>query len=290
LPLYKFLFQLLYVFYVWAPKSLLQMTAGLALCFFGGRYLLVLAALEAWNNTGGKDTMNNLKIVYEEGSRIFKDTSPPTEFVAPGEAMQLATLTALKSVKDPKRLEAAVGGLWSSYLAVIATLRMQFARTVALALGIADNIKKPLTKAVEPSLAHVTGPDLKQWISTGVNVVVNSIAVFFAWKVQEVISAYYSGLRGGRLFALGLFDLINENGLVSKAPERVQKCFDADNSFLDEVLGWALAAAGIYVQFTSGFDVIPFPVDIVFYPLDILEWLLRYQVTFGGAATTGHAG
>ena len=57
-----------------------------------------------------------------------------------------------------------------------------------------------------------------------------------------------------------------------------------------QAIGWAVAAAGIYVQFTSGFDVIPFPVDIVFYPLDAIEWVLRYQVTFAGAGATGHNG
>jgi len=156
-PLYKFLFQAIYIFYKWAPKCLLQMAIGLSLCFFGGQYLMVLAAIEAWNNTGGKDTMNNLKIVFEEGQAMLKNQRAPTSFVPPGEALQQSTIVALKSVKDPKRLEVAVGGLWSSYLAVIATLRMQFARTVALALGIADNIKKPLTKAITPALEHLTG-------------------------------------------------------------------------------------------------------------------------------------
>ena len=142
-PLYKFLFQALYLFYAWAPKSLIQMVCGLSLCFFGGQYLMVLAAIEAWNNTGGKDTMNNLKIVYEEvrawtegcraqrahqersshvisrcatttlqGTKMLTAQPRNSEFVPPGEAMQKAMLVSLKSVKEPRRLEAAVGGLW----------------------------------------------------------------------------------------------------------------------------------------------------------------------------------
>ena len=45
---------------------------------------------------------------------------------------------------------------------MLAVLKMKFARTVALALGIADNIKKPLTKLATPALSHATGPDLEQ--------------------------------------------------------------------------------------------------------------------------------
>ena len=204
--------------------------------------------------------------------------------------LQTSVLTSLKSVKEPKRLEAAVGGLWSSYLAVLAVLKMEFARTIALALGIADNIKKPLAKVAAPALGHLTGPDLQQWSTTIINTGVNSVALIFAWKIQELISAYYSGLRGGRMFALGLFALINENGVDKKMPPWLAKCFDADNSYLDEALGWALAAVGIYVQVSSGFHIIPFPVDVIFYPFYGLEWLLRYQVTFGVAAPVGHSG
>ncbi|KAL1520765.1 hypothetical protein AB1Y20_022331 [Prymnesium parvum] len=291
-PLYKFLFQAIYFFYTWAPKSLVKMVAGISLCFFGGQYLMSLAALEAWNNTGGKQTMENLKIVYEEARKMIEAQHPrlfQRSFIPPQEMVQGAVISSLKSVKDPRRLEMAIGGLWSSYLAVIATLKMQFARTIALALGIADNIKKPLTKVVSPPMKHLLGPDLEQWISTIVNSVVNIAALIFAWKVQEVVSAYYSALRGGRLFALGLFDLVVQNG-IDRVLGPLAKCFDADNSYLDEVLGWTLAATGMYFQFASGFSVIPFPVDIVFLPLDGIEWLLRYQVTFGGATPTGHDG
>ena len=96
-PLYKFLFQVLYVFYYWAPKSLVQMVIGLSLCFFGGQYLMVLAAIEAWNNTGGKDTMNNLKIVYEEGSKLM--SSP--QFAISSKVASPPLLVALAALDSP---------------------------------------------------------------------------------------------------------------------------------------------------------------------------------------------
>jgi hypothetical protein len=41
----------------------------------------------------------------------------------------------MRTVKEPDKLQSAVGGLWSAYLAVLATLRLEFARVAALALG-----------------------------------------------------------------------------------------------------------------------------------------------------------
>ena len=52
------------------------------------------------------------------------------------EATQLAQhklMIAMKAVKDPDRLQTACGALFASYLAVLATLRLEFARTTAFA-------------------------------------------------------------------------------------------------------------------------------------------------------------
>jgi hypothetical protein len=87
---------------------------------------------------------------------------------------------AMRTVKEPEKLQSAVGGLWSAYLAltltltltltlsptrtptptptltptlrrsaylaVLATLRLEFARVAALALGIAEMLKMRMLK------------------------------------------------------------------------------------------------------------------------------------------------
>ena len=42
--------------------------------------------------------------------------------------------------------------LFTAYLAVIATLRLEFARTTAFALGIVDMVKFPLLRILSPML------------------------------------------------------------------------------------------------------------------------------------------
>lgn len=39
---------------------------------------------------------------------------------------------------DPGKIDKAMGGLYLSWIAIIATLKVQFARTITLALSIAD--------------------------------------------------------------------------------------------------------------------------------------------------------
>ena len=74
-----------------------------------------------------------------------------------------------------------------------------------------------------------------------------------------IISAVYSALRGGRMFALALVELVKEKGWsehVEKLPG-VAKPFDPETTYLDEVVGCAsrrpnrrpLAVGGSFEQF-----------------------------------------
>jgi len=187
---------------------------------------------------------------------------------------------AMVAITQPGRLENAVASLWSAYLGVLATLKLEFARTTALALGMAQTIDKPVKRVLAPIFTHLLGGDLAHWVDTIINAIISVAAVAVAWFFQQVISMYYSALRGGRMFALGLFGLINENGIDKKMPDSIAKWFDPDNSYLDEILGYSLAAFGCYVQLTSFFQIV-FPLNIILFPLTVVEWFLRIQISIG---------
>ena len=88
------------------------------------------------------------------------------------------------------------------------------------------------------------------------------------------------------LFAIAFLGLVTDYGLVAKLPESVGKCvapwFDPETSWLDEIITYALAFVGIYSQVTAGFSL-DFPFNIVLMPLSLIEWFLRYQITFTSA-------
>ena len=146
-PLYLWLWRKACWFYSWAPTNLLQMCFGLGLAFFGGTYVAAIAAVEAFRLMGWQRTWADLKVVYAE-LRVVYDRSEEDDLLdedgngvadvdelTPQELATRKLGLAMRVVKEPDKLQSAVGGLWSAYLAVLATLRLEFARVAALALG-----------------------------------------------------------------------------------------------------------------------------------------------------------
>jgi len=298
LPLYQRLFWLLYKAYEWAPKKLVTMVVGAVLAFFGGTYVASLAAIEAFRTMGGERLWSDLVYVYEqvlvvneahEKDEAAAGTSA-AELLDAGKHAELAqrkVYLAMVTLKEPGRLESAVGSLWSAYVAVLATLSLQFAQVVALALGMAETVKPLVSYTVVPILEWAFPPPLHHWIKSIVQTTLNLLAMCIAWYLMSVVAAVYSGLRGGRMFADALFGLIADFGIVSKVPEAWQSTIrpwlDPNTSLIDEAVMYLLAGIGIYSQVMGGFSIF-FPLNIVLMPLSAIEWFLRYQITFGGTA------
>lgn len=98
------------------------------------------------------------------------------------------------------------------------------------------------------------------------------VALILAWYLQMVMSAITSGLRGGTIAARAFLEFANERGW--------KKLDDESTSLTDETIGMVLAAGGICFQLLNGFQL-PFPANIVLLPLTVIEWVLRWQVTWG---------
>jgi hypothetical protein len=269
------------------------MVFGVALCFFGGTYVASIAAIEAFRQLGGQKVYAELEVVYAETQLIVAASEADDKAdldnngVADVDEMEASELAqhkvkiAMCAVREPARLQVACGALFTSYLAVLATLRLEFARTTAFALGLVEMAKFPIIRTVSPVVAASLGEELAHWTQTIIETTLTFIAVIFAWWLQMIISAFYSGLRGGRLFADALIAFLEEKGLMDKVPLIAQP-FDPDESYLDEAIGYSLAAVGFSFQIFNGFNL-PFPLNLVFLPLTIIEWFLRLQISMEGS-------
>jgi len=287
---YVWIFKQLYRVYKVLPMNVLQMIFGVALCFFGGVYFASIAAIEAFRNFGGQQLVEELTICWTEASAVQeasaqddtvdanRDGIADVEQIKMNEYINRKGKVAMVAIKDPMRLHTALCYLFTAWISVIATLKLQFARTVAISLGIAELLELPLVQIFGPLLAMAMGPDLKHWPAAIIVTVVKIIAVIVAAYIQAIISAFYSGLRGGRLFAEGLINILGEKGLLDKFPDSlVSKPFDPNTSYLDELLMAPLAAGGFYYQISHNFQL-EFPLDLALLPLTIVEWILKWQV------------
>jgi hypothetical protein len=298
-PLYLWIYGKIYLLYTILPTNVIKMIFGVTLCFYGGPFLASFAAIEAFRKMGFERTIADLTIVYEDIQLIRAASTKDDDKDEDGDGMadvdQISAadlakrkmMVAMTAVKKPELLQQAVGSLWASYLAVLATLKLEFARTTAIALALAEMIKMPIMRVVSPLMGMALGPDLKHWVDTIVDSTINILAMIFAWYLQMIISAFYSGLRGGTMFANAMFDLLNDKGWINMFPDFIVpvKPYDPNESYLDEIVGYTLAAVGFGTQIFSGF-AIQFPINIILMPFTLLEWVLRWQITYG-APTTG---
>ena len=84
------------------------------------------------------------------------------------------------------------------------------------------------------------------------------------------------------MFADGFITLLDEKGLMDKFPF-IEPPFDANESFVDEAVGYSLAALGFTFQIFNGFEL-PFPLNLIFLPLTLIEWFLRFQISMEAAS------
>merc|ERR1719272_567097 len=130
-------------------------------------------------------------------------------------------------------------------------------------------------------LALALGNELKHWVDTIIDTTVKIVAVIFAWQIQVVISAFYSGLRGGQMFAESLIHLLEEKGALKSLPDflvpkkksvegKEETELDMDSTYLDEMLMVPLAAAGFMYQLSHGFTFVELPlvIKLVLLPLE----------------------
>ena len=198
IPFYMWLLQWAVKIYNVLPLTFIQAIFGIALCFFGGTYVASIAAIEAFRQMGWQRVYTELEVVYEQCQNVraayAKEAMVDTDGDGKADVEQMSgealakhlTFVAMRSITQPARLQTALGSLWTSYIAVLATLRLEFARTTAFALGIVEMIKFPCVRLVSPLVIAALGEPLgaegaKAWSVTVVESVITLIAVALAW-------------------------------------------------------------------------------------------------------------
>jgi len=221
----------------------------------------------------GNDTLTTKK--DDDGDGIADVKQIPTS-----QLIDCKVRVAAQAVKDPQKLAAAIGGLYTGWLSVQASLRIKFARTITLAISCATLVEYYVIKALLPVASPFVAPEFVHWLPTAFSTATRGLFLYFAWKLQEMVSAVQSGLRGGLMFTRGLLAWMNKQGVKNIGPISLE----SDHTYIDEVLGYMVAACGVYVQWNLGFGM-PFPFSLIMFPLDIIEWYIRYSVATG--ATPG---
>eukprot|EP00747_Dinoflagellata_sp_TGD_P024135 gnl/TRDRNA2_/TRDRNA2_130342_c1_seq1.p1 gnl/TRDRNA2_/TRDRNA2_130342_c1~~gnl/TRDRNA2_/TRDRNA2_130342_c1_seq1.p1 ORF type:complete len:343 (+),score=81.68 gnl/TRDRNA2_/TRDRNA2_130342_c1_seq1:87-1115(+) len=262
------------------PRLILEAILGFVICFFGGVFPTTIAAVEAWRLSGGEEAVENVKVLYQnlmkahEASKKDDVKDENNDGVADVDQIEGKQLLARKvgvllANTDAKQINDAVAGLWTGWMGVLAVLKIQFARTITLGHSIGEQIYKPASRYIEPALKEAIPEEYKQWVPIVMRWTCKAVAITIAWWIQRIISASHAAIRGGLLCARALVNYLHQQGKLQ---------MDDKNTYLDEYSGWALAAVGFLFQLWTWFSV-PFPLNILFLPITILEAWIQWTVS-----------
>ena len=238
--------------------------------FFGGTYVTTIAAVEAFRQCGWERTEKHLKILfanYEKAAAASKkdgDGIPDVQQLSSNELYRRKALLVAKSV-NPDDVSNALAGIWSGIFGVLCTLRIQFAHAITLGAAIGDVLHSGAHKYLEPTLNEIVPKEYHKWVPTIVKYSCRCIAVSIAWIVQRVISAFHSAIRGSELALTGICAYLKRHGHIKEVPETGSQLWFG--------LHIGLAVMGFLWQLRLGFSL-PFPINILFLPLSIFEWIL----------------
>lgn len=267
------------------PQNALFFLYGTIICFFGGTFPTLFAALKAAEHGGRKTVAQALTALAEEAMVIVeaskkddkvdadKDGKSDANQTSGHELLTRTTLLVLKKM-NPQKIDDALASIYKVWLAVMAVLSIQFARTVSLSLTMANFLERPCKRFIQPVITHAIPKDYRKWVPVVLGWVCKSVAMGFAWNIQTVISAVASSLDGGLMMARAFYALCVAHKLhfLGTIPD------NHEDSYLDEMFSYMFASMGVYFQFKIGFDL-PFPLSVLLWPFRIVEYYIRWSIT-----------
>eukprot|EP00929_Paragymnodinium_shiwhaense_P003544 TRINITY_DN104100_c0_g1_i1.p1 TRINITY_DN104100_c0_g1~~TRINITY_DN104100_c0_g1_i1.p1 ORF type:complete len:352 (+),score=94.06 TRINITY_DN104100_c0_g1_i1:168-1223(+) len=263
------------------PQTVLMGILGICVCFFGGVFPATIAAFEAWRLCGGVEALRCAREIWAELAKVAKasdeddkkdadkDGKADVDELNAKELLKRKTALALRTV-EPERLNSAISSIYTGWIGVLAVLKVQFARTVTLGEVVGEKLYH-FSQPAQGSLKNVVPEEYHRWVPVGCRWACTLIAVSIAWWLTRIASAFHSAIRGGQMVALYLKLFLKEQGIA--APKIGG--FDIED---EHVVGWIIAAAGFLFQLACGFSV-PFPLNLVLWPISIVEWFIVYSVS-----------
>jgi len=270
-----------YKFYNSLPLDILYSLVGLVLVFFGGVYCLLIAAVETFYMTGWPQIKEGVMILKEEFELMWEAHKKDNEIdedhdgiadvdkLSYRELAQRKFLLFLQSCRDPQKVINILTSITTSIISVIAVLKVEFAKVIALGNMIGENLKKPVNYYLVPAAGSIVPKQYQKWIAPTLEFLCKVVSISIAWFIQRVISSVQSAIRGGLLFSRRFLIFLKNRGWFSS--------YDEDD-YYDEALGWSVAAIGIYFQLSCGFGL-PFPLNILLFPVSCLESYLTWVVS-----------
>ena len=203
----------------------------------------------------------------------------------------------------PRHLTSPSYLILLGFVAVIATLKLQFAKTITLGSSISKGLETHLQPLLLPTMKSLLPRRHRKWAQLALSLSFKSIAISIAWSIRRVISCYHSAIRGGLLCSKNILSYLRCMGYLSDNNNKSSNSNDDDASSgssgggdskhdddgsknavglnallqIEFVLGYLLALCGIVFQLSFGFSL-PFPLNVILFPITIIEYILVWII------------
>jgi len=300
LPVALVLFRVVSALWALVPQEALPGMAGAALLFFGGRFPVLIACCEAARMCGLERTMesiallkHNFQVASEAAAKDDEldedgDGIPDVQQISRQELVQRKTMLLLRTI-DPVTVESGMTGIYTSAVAVLTTVRLQFAQTITMGATMGELAAKNILRMGAATFNALVAPDLQKWVGPSVRYSCRLVGVSVAFFVQRRVSAFYSALRGAQMLVGCIFFYYfgqhpqQEQEPGSKPKLRVAgKEVDWRYYMSAE---YVVAFVGFYSQYRSAFNL-SFPFNILLSPLSFAEWFIQNTLADGRLTAT----
>ena len=249
---------------------LLPAFVGFILCFFGGTFFSLIAAAEAYRQMGYKQSIDALHDLQEDFVLFIEENKKDDGDVnVKAEEKRNPShkfFVFLKSI-HPDRFTAAVEALYGGFLAVIATLRLQFAKAITLGSSLGNIAEKPLNTHIVPLLEEKMPAGYSKWAKCIVHYSVKLSAIWLAFFLQKILYSVHAAVRGGIMISRNLLEYVS-------VMKWLPKSINHEDTLMDEIVGGIIAFIGFSYQVRNDF-VLPFPLNVLLFPFTCLEMFIE---------------
>lgn len=186
-------------FSAYNPQALVQMFTGFMLIFFGGFFVVTVAMIEAFKQGGSDVLFENVKLLQEQIKAVEAanqaddkvdddgDGIPDVLQITKDQLAQRKLRVALNAM-DPFVVQSALAHLWTSTLSACATVKLQFARTIALGVSIGNHLNRPVMRYIVPLVEAFTDKTYHKWYPAVAAYICRMIGASIAFQIQRILS------------------------------------------------------------------------------------------------------
>lgn len=247
---------------------------GFVICFFGGFFTMLIAAVEIVRITSWDIIKTNMQAIYEnycaalEANRKDDQVDdnqngiPDVQEITRNELFSRKLGVFMNSV-DPVGLHQAIRALLFAFFAVLTAIGDRFTRALAYGCSLASLAKDHVP--LENILADALPPQQKKLAKTITMAILNTIGLLLAALLQRYIMTAHCAIRGAQMFVEHMIIFGREAKLVESHVSMDTK--------QGKLLIGAVACLGFLWQASQNF-ALPWPLNILLFPLTVAEWLL----------------